>query len=874
MIRPVRADGRIDSGGLFTPILRPRVIERIASAAVARILLIIAPAGYGKSVALRQYLDTVAQPYVRYDVHPENAALLGFVRGFADQLSQIAPHVRKTVSGAYEKSGNAPSPGIDLAMWMHAHIKAFTGIIAIDDLHVAENDPEITKFIVSLTERTKGRVRWAIASRTALDLPVASWMAYGDMNLSIDEIDLRLTIDEARATAKAARVGVRDEELTEILELTEGWPTALSFALRSSTRSVDLRGIAASTREMIYSFLAEQVYKGLSSGEQQFLKFAALLPEIDLAVVKHGGFDRGKHIVEELRSRVSFIYAERPGVYRCHDLFGDFLRHELELEGEIAYDRMRLQAADALEKAGTIPAALVLYGQARSDDDVLRLLECFGFGLIEQGHDDAIQSALAVLPAEVQRTHSWVLGMRALHEAGLGKSDKAESLFERAIAKAADAEARAQLAIRLALVLINQDRDVTQLLGPLLASPGVSQEAQGEMTAILAGYYALTDNREMAVAAIEQTTKVLRTVDSDVVRAKMWQRLGFAAQYLGDVESAKKAATQAAELAIECGLYSLASRAYILLSNTCQLEDDVPRRLWYAQQAALTSTKAGNSLDVQTALVIMLDIEVQRGNSERVRSVERQLAGVNMADADRLTELIPARALQYAWTGAFSEAHRTLAGAWERHSFPIDRIATGAFCALYFAADGRHADASETIARVHEMIRLESWTSRNELQTLEIVAALGALTEAVCGRATVAFRMLRRPARVGSPITSALSETVTQLIRSMQSPAAHEAFSESLEPLRVLGFGGYAMALQAIFESRVREQHPKDACLTQSELAVLQSLAGGFSPKEIAADSGRSVLTVQTHIKNAIEKLGCRGRQEAIIAARNQGLMA
>ena len=53
MIRPVTADGRIETGGPFTPVRRPRVVERIATAATQRIALILAPAGYGKSVALR-----------------------------------------------------------------------------------------------------------------------------------------------------------------------------------------------------------------------------------------------------------------------------------------------------------------------------------------------------------------------------------------------------------------------------------------------------------------------------------------------------------------------------------------------------------------------------------------------------------------------------------------------------------------------------------------------------------------------------------------------------------------------------------------------------------------------------------------------------
>ncbi|HEV7180013.1 MAG TPA: hypothetical protein VGN11_09080, partial [Candidatus Baltobacteraceae bacterium] len=57
MIRPVRSDGRIETGGVFVPIVRRRVIDRIGSAAMQRVVLIVAPAGYGKSVALTQYLE-------------------------------------------------------------------------------------------------------------------------------------------------------------------------------------------------------------------------------------------------------------------------------------------------------------------------------------------------------------------------------------------------------------------------------------------------------------------------------------------------------------------------------------------------------------------------------------------------------------------------------------------------------------------------------------------------------------------------------------------------------------------------------------------------------------------------------------------------
>jgi DNA-binding NarL/FixJ family response regulator len=57
-------------------------------------------------------------------------------------------------------------------------------------------------------------------------------------------------------------------------------------------------------------------------------------------------------------------------------------------------------------------------------------------------------------------------------------------------------------------------------------------------------------------------------------------------------------------------------------------------------------------------------------------------------------------------------------------------------------------------------------------------------------------------------------------------------------------------------------------------LAVLTALAEGRGPKDIALETGRSVYTIQVHIKNIIKKLGCSGRNEALTVARRRGLLA
>jgi len=595
MIRPVSADGRVDSGGAFEPIVRTRIIERIAAAAFQRVVLVVAPAGYGKSVALRHYLETVDTAKVRYDVRPEHATLLGFLRGFSDALLDAAPDARKTLSGAYERNRSSSNVGVDLAMWMYAHIKTFTGIIAIDDFHVTENDPEIAKFLVSLIERTKGRARWILASRSTTNLPIGSWLAYGEMDLTIDEQDLRFTVDEARRAAKVSRVAVRDEELNEILSMTDGWPTALSFALRSSTRSVDLRNITATTREMVYHYLAEQVYHSLSNDDRELLHLASYLGEINAEVLRYAGYDKAQASIESLRQRVAFIYPDRPGSYKCHDLFRDFLQHQMELEGDAVVEATRKRAAAALEKAGQTAAALVIYAQLGSCDDVLRILTDCGFQLAEQGHGDATNLALESLPSDIRATNALVLGLRASGEADLGRFDRAESLLQRAISRECPENLKVELSIRLALVLINQMRDVAGILEPLL-SDDLPLNLKGEVISLLAVTYAYAGRSSDARDAIALAKNILAQVEANHDRAKMLQRIGVASLRLGlPLEEVFDAQNRAASLASEEGMFGLAGRAFVALASIAlSYEDDAAKEVWYSQQAANAAMKAGD----------------------------------------------------------------------------------------------------------------------------------------------------------------------------------------------------------------------------------------------------------------------------------------
>ncbi len=872
MIRSVAGDRRIESGA-FTPIQRPRIIERMRDAALQRIVLLIAPAGYGKSVALTQFVNQVSEPYVRYDVRSDNATLLGFLRGFADALTPISPKLRKTVSGAVEKAHASATRGADLAAWMHSHISSYDGLIIVDDLHVAA-DPEITKFLAALIERTKNRTRWIIATRSPLDLPVASWLAYADVGLPIEQSDLRFTFDEARDAAASAGGRARDEEVRDILQMTEGWPTALAFALRSSVRSADLRKIETATRDMIYRYLAEQVFQSLGAEEQEVLFFASFLTRIETDVLKAAGFRRAFGLLEGVRARGAFIYEDGGRAFRCHDLFRDFLAHELESKGYDTFCAFRARAADALERAGRTAAALRLFTEAGDAEALIRIVESSGLQLVEQGHGDVVEAAVNALPASAQGKNPTVLAIRALTEVSGGRFDRAERLYRRAIELSNNDAFRVATGIQVLLLLLNQGRNGLGHLLPMVESAQLTVDLRAEATAALAGAHAFVGEIEQARQCIADALNLVESCENEDAKTKTYQRVGFASFYIHDFLRAKEASLEAARLAEKLGLFILAARAYTVLAATSiEAEEDVPTTLWYAQRVVSSATKAGDRLGRQTALMQMYEIEARCGSLEKILEIEKSYSESTTSDPLRLTLIRPLRALVASWEGRFSEAHRLASEVCANQGFESLRVLRTAECAVYFAADAKREEAivfsERALTSANELVSHSAMSRTN----VTIARLLCSVANALLGRSIKASRITRvLDSEKTTPATMTLLRATKELNRLISFPGSDDAFFESLSELRTLGYGGYANLFRAVSAAQIKKRIIKTA-LTPSERAVLRALGTGTSTKSIAIDSGRSVHTIHAHVRSAISKLGCSGRNQAIAIARKNGLL-
>jgi ATP/maltotriose-dependent transcriptional regulator MalT len=870
------AEERVD-GGAFAPVVRTRLLERLAASATYPISLVIAPAGYGKSVALRHFLASLGKASVRFALRAEHATLLSFLRGFAEALYEHAPHVTTTLAGAYERAGSSSTAGADLAQWVHVHLESFDGVIAVDDLHLADSDPEVVRFLTALIERTKPAIRWIVASRSTTGLPVGTWLAYRDSDTPIDESDLRFTEEEIKEAASSLGVAMRDDELTDLRVLTEGWPAAVSFALRTSTRSTDLRNVSALTREMIYRLLAEQVYANLDSEERELLEVAIQLPSIEVAILENAGFDRALTIVERLREGTAFIYADGPGVYQCHDLFREFLRRQSALAGRRSQRMVNQRAARALESSGDIEHAIVGYVAAGSLTDIVRLLERHGFDLIERARGDVVGHAIEALDEKTRRENARVLALHGALQAICGKFARAESLFRRALARAAsDRDLVATTSLRLASLMANQGKSTSALLSTVGSDLNQHPFQRAEALSLLAAQQAVARNTSAAHDALRQLEPLFEGLDEDAVQAKVLHRMGIAFHNLGIPDKAFRVLRQSSELAASLHLYSLASRVDAVLSNAMLHEnDDVTQQIAYADLAVAAAMKAGDAFALQTALLQLLSGQMRLGNVEACIALEQRLSTVHAGDLSGWY-LGLFRSERLAWEGRFGEAHRLLSTCWTRMSFDFDRSIYGAKYALFLALDGEEQRSRSV---VQEILGPETSTVTGlyRIRSTTIAKTLTSLAEAINGRITAAERILRSVKPEGDQVISAITNVIAGLNNQLQQRASigNDRIRSDLDALVELAYADIARLLKAV-HSNVTERLNDGATpglLTKAELDVVKLLADGLTPKEIAGRTGRSVFTIRVHIANVSTKLDCRGRSGAVRRAQQLGLI-
>ncbi len=174
-----------------TLIPRPRLYERLARTNGHRIVLVSAPAGYGKTTLVSSWLAENECPACWLSLDESDNDPVRFLQYLARGLAQIIPAIEVQSPGMLQE---LPSDA-----WMNPILNAIALqagplVLVLDDFHLIESQP-VLDMVTLLVERMPLQMRLFLLSRTDPPLPLARWRARGLLE-EVRAGHLRLTRDE------------------------------------------------------------------------------------------------------------------------------------------------------------------------------------------------------------------------------------------------------------------------------------------------------------------------------------------------------------------------------------------------------------------------------------------------------------------------------------------------------------------------------------------------------------------------------------------------------------------------------------------------------------------------------------------------------
>jgi LuxR family transcriptional regulator, maltose regulon positive regulatory protein len=409
---------------------RTRVLSAIDRGLRTGACWIAAPAGYGKTLAVTEYLQRTKARYVWYRVDEDDQDVASFFHYMT--LSMQGARMSRTLPAFGPEYGDQP---LQFARrFFRAYLAKLRpgSVLVLDDLHKADV-LHFRAILAVLLRELPESVRCVCVSRTLPPSELTEFTVNGRLAV-VDESVLRFADREARALVRL-RLGRHRVPID--ITAAGGWAAGLVLlAERASASAVGRAGVPAvgslSNAPTGFAVLAGQLIDSLPRAERELLMKVSLLPEVSPALVGAlGGATATRDVLEGLRRRQLLVVRSESSntVFHLHDLLREYLRSRL-LEELSARETAVLMEhiAQLLNNAGYADAAIELALQSRLWPLAQRLIMEHAETLLGQGRRATLMERCAALPPD--RMDAWLCYWMGVATAS--DDATAESWFARA----------------------------------------------------------------------------------------------------------------------------------------------------------------------------------------------------------------------------------------------------------------------------------------------------------------------------------------------------------------------------------------------------------------------------------------------------------
>jgi LuxR family maltose regulon positive regulatory protein len=811
---------------------RPR-LTRLLDETTARVIMLVAPAGYGKTTLARQWL--AKHPHVWFEASTASADVAGLIRKLGEALLPFGrPHDDQVLEmlrsvhdvNVLEAVANLQAERID--PWPK------DGWLAIDDYEAVAASEASSTYIERLLRASK--INLLLTSRVIPTWATPRKRLYGDY-LIVEREQLAMTDAEASQVLSGRESG----EMPALIAAAAGWPAVLGLASLTTAQEPD--GVLPQT---LYDYFADELYQRASSGLQSALPQLALMRRLTPERVASGfGAVDAQELLKEGKE-LGFLTQHGPE-FAFQPLLRAFLHRK---RGGLTADEETVDRLVAfLLESEEWDDAFEVIRDAPRPEHLIRLFELANAPLLKAGRTatlaewlefagtvevnapllDLIRSELAIRQGAAR--HAEHLALRVVEQADRSIATRALSIAGRA-AHLVNREQDALSHFHAAGELAEDDRERHHAAwGALLAAQDL--ESDDELRVVLDTFLKYgTDSADDAVRAaqaqlamgltkhglsgvIEPALAALRTfrdsADPLAVTSllnSLSRSLSLAARY----EEAEQLAGEELDLATAANLQFVVpfghlahATALVGLGRYREAEDSLNLATRYAEDI-------GDDHNVFDALAVRAKAAIAQGRAQRAAALTATRAETSGLSSGMRAEYAATRGLAFACLGRAADVAKALAEAEEYSSIP---------------------EVTALVSSARAVLALQRGATEDAAHELERLFAL------------LIFDPLVVAARAHPGVADAVRAT------------GHHV------PQRVI-------------EAMEKEEHPSQqeqllATLTPREREVLELLKRGCTNREIASMLVIAEVTAKVHVRRIIQKLGVRSRTEAAIAAVQLG---
>ena len=866
--------------------------ERLAQGMTGALTLISAPAGFGKTTLLADYLTRSGTPVAWLSLEAEDNDLVRFLTYVIAALQTLDQEIGRTSSALLHSSPLATvEPLLALLINDLASAKLLRFALVLDDYHVIE-DPAIHRALIFLLDHLPAQMHLVIATRADPPLPLARLRGRGQL-CEVRVADLRFATEEVEAFLHGMmHLDLAPGEVAVLKERTEGWIAGIQLAalsLRGRTDVSTFLSDFSGSHRFVLDYLSEEVFSRQTAAVQSFLLYTCILDCLSGPLCDA--------VTEEADGQAMLDYLERANLflislddqrrwYRYHHLFAEVLRGRLQQTQPELLPELHRRASRWYEQHGFLDEAIE-HALASADYSVAaRLIEQVARPIVRSSTllrwMEAFPKIWLAAHPHLAVLYAWVVVAN-----GVSSWSEIEPWIQRIRGSLpayhpieADLDGEMAAMQTMAAEFAEEHTRTIELSSQTLALLPTNHWARGLMLLYRGAAFLFLQQVEEAIATLKQAVALNEAEDSQqlVLIAKSF--LANAHILHGQLYEGMRLYQEALQ---QEPAYGPPMRGLLLahggLGNLYREWNDFPSALVHLEAGLQLDRYVGGSLPMAWAVHLPLArVYLAQGKQNEAFA---ELS--HIAEIVRTRPSLQSSALISAWRTRFHLALGDVdtAARWAKdQGLSIAAFSTDLSDLTY------HEMTSMTLARLviaqgearaalPLLVHLLSLAEKTHRTTsaLELLLIQSQAYEAI-GQREQALTLLQQALQRAEP------EGYVRLFLDEGAPLV-----KLLAHLRESGKQqAYLQMLLATFPEKEttrpadKEENPQRSQLlvdplSERELEVLHLIATGASNEEIAEKLVIAISTVKRHVSNILGKLAVSNRIQAVARAQAIGLL-